>query len=150
MAADETDQVARLFHAVWHETQSHLQDPRRGRFRDLAFFQNRVSERSARTIVASSQPDILGFACWTGTELNSLFVASSARCLGLGSVLLEAAESAMRSAGATHLSLDCLVGNQLARRFYERHGWQVTGERNWEDETPEGPAWAKSWTMVKP
>ena len=149
MHSGELEAVAKLFYDVWHETQRHLQDPKRGKFRYLGFFQNRIHERKAHTLVAANGIHILGFACWTGGHFNSLFVAKEARSSGLGSTLLQAAEAEMCNSGVAKFELDCLVGNEAGRRFYERHGWHISGERYWEDETSEGPAWARAWVMEK-
>jgi GNAT superfamily N-acetyltransferase len=149
METPEQDAVARLFHDVWHETQSHLQDPRRGRFRDIGFFRKRLVDHAGRTLLACAEDEILGFGCWTGGHFDSLFVRTAARGGGVGQELLEAIEVQMAAGGTDHFVLDCLIGNTAGRRFYERHGWHVSHERYWEDETPEGPAWARSWVMVK-
>lgn len=59
-------------------------------------------------------------------ELAKLLVHRSARNLGLGTRLMQAAEQAARSAGATLLVLDTETGS-AAERMYERLGWMRVG-----------------------
>ena len=51
-----------------------------------------------------------------------LIVGSAVRGTGIGGVLMDAAESAAREAGAGRLTLDVVVRNIRAQRFYERRG----------------------------
>ena len=55
--------------------------------------------------------------------LNDLFVAESARRLGVASRLLEKAADFGRSIGAAALSLSTALDNAPAQRLYESHGW---------------------------
>jgi len=59
----------------------------------------------------------------TGVIVN-LYVRPSARDRGLGSRLLEAAESELAEAGVDTVTLDVLAANEAARRFYARHGYR--------------------------
>jgi ribosomal protein S18 acetylase RimI-like enzyme len=57
----------------------------------------------------------------------SLACAPDARGLGIGGRLLTFAETLL-SGEATHLFLCVSSFNERARRFYERHGYQIVGE----------------------
>jgi ribosomal protein S18 acetylase RimI-like enzyme len=57
--------------------------------------------------------------------VHNLFVAPAARGRGLGSALLAAAESELIDGGADVVSLEAMARNEGARRFYERHGYDV-------------------------
>lgn len=69
--------------------------------------------------------------------LISMYVSSSARGQGVGSLLLEAVEDWAVSRGAEILRLHVVAENHPARRLYERHGLVVTGEVD--REAPEDP-----------
>ena len=69
--------------------------------------------------------------------VHNLFVTPAARGCGLGSALLAAAESALTDSGADVVSLEAMAGNERARRFYERHGYEV---HRVELEKPTNPA----------
>jgi GNAT superfamily N-acetyltransferase len=144
------EETAYLFHRVWHETQSRFQDPRIARYRDLDFFLKRVAERQARTLIAIEDDSCVGFATWTGAKLNSLFVEGLARGRGIGGMLCEKAEKRMAVDGWTELYLDCLEGNDAARRFYEARGWRVASLEVLKSETPEGLCQVGAWRMMKP
>jgi ribosomal protein S18 acetylase RimI-like enzyme len=50
------------------------------------------------------------------------------RSAGIGAALLRVTEDEIRQAGHQRVTLLCMVGNEGARRFYERHGWRWLGE----------------------
>lgn len=56
--------------------------------------------------------------------LNDLFVASTARRLGVGSALLQAAAEYGRSVGAVRLVLSTELTNTTAQSLYEALGWK--------------------------
>ncbi len=55
--------------------------------------------------------------------LEDLYVASSARRLGVGAAVLARAETFARSAGADALSLTTAIDNHDAQRLYASAGW---------------------------
>jgi GNAT superfamily N-acetyltransferase len=56
-------------------------------------------------------------------EIDELFVVPSQRGSGIGSKLLNVAESEFRRAGCTNVSLQLSRDNDFARLFYHRHGY---------------------------
>ena len=46
----------------------------------------------------------------------------------IGPLLLDCAEAILEGHGARDVVIGVLAGNDGARRFYERHGFRVTGE----------------------
>jgi GNAT superfamily N-acetyltransferase len=56
-------------------------------------------------------------------EIDELFVLPEARSRGLGTRLLEAAESALARSGCVRLQLQLGTGNAQARAFYQRRGY---------------------------
>jgi GNAT superfamily N-acetyltransferase len=61
------------------------------------------------------------------SELVAIYVDPEHWRRGVGSVLLEAAQSRAASSGATEMSLWTLTENAPAQAFYERHGWRRDG-----------------------
>ena len=55
--------------------------------------------------------------------LNDLYVVSSHRCHGVGSLLLEAAVAHAQSEQAVRISLTTNVANATAQSVYEAQGW---------------------------
>jgi ribosomal protein S18 acetylase RimI-like enzyme len=62
-----------------------------------------------------------------GRELRRLHVHANHRNSGVGARLMTAALAAMRAAGAAEFYRDVWEPNAGARRFYERHGFEVVG-----------------------
>jgi len=56
--------------------------------------------------------------------VSNLFVVPERRGEGIGSALLDAAEQALREAGAEVVALEALADNDRAREFYATHGYE--------------------------
>jgi ribosomal protein S18 acetylase RimI-like enzyme len=93
----------------------------------------RLDDRSAWTRVATSEDQALGVVSWRpvegGARLSWLFVDPSERGGELAGELLDAAVGAMREAGHSEAELFVHDGNDRARAFYERHGWEPGTDR---------------------
>lgn len=74
-------------------------------------------------LVAEEEGRPVGFASLFEAEnfLHNLFVAPEAQGRGIGLALLKAAQATFTHTGA----LKCLVKNERALRFYQRHGWET-------------------------
>ncbi len=59
------------------------------------------------------------------------------------------AETQQRAAGHSLIWLACGIGNDRARRFYEKAGWRMAGTRQVEAETAEDPVTLEIWRMEK-
>ena len=57
-------------------------------------------------------------------EIDEFFVAPPHRGLGIGNLMLQAAEAQFRIQGCTNVSLQLGRGNEAARKFYRRHGFE--------------------------
>jgi len=55
--------------------------------------------------------------------IENLYVQPESRNDGIGSTLLETAEARLRQEGVETIALEVLVGNERAREFYARHGY---------------------------
>ncbi len=60
--------------------------------------------------------------------LHAIAVDKAIRVDGVGSVLMDSFEEQACSNGSTRLCLDVSIKNEVARRFYERRGWNVESE----------------------
>jgi ribosomal-protein-alanine N-acetyltransferase len=90
-----------------------------------------VRRHGAITLVATDADtgQIGGFIVVHGGRAGHVItidVAASARRVGLGSMLLRAAEERLRSVGARAVGLETAVDNIGALAFYKRHGYSVT------------------------
>jgi ribosomal protein S18 acetylase RimI-like enzyme len=65
----------------------------------------------------------------TQARLVSMWTAPTHRMLGVGALLIRAAENWARGAGANTMSLMVTSNNQSAQLFYERLGFTFTGVR---------------------
>ncbi|WP_246407821.1 GNAT family N-acetyltransferase [Microvirga lupini] len=87
--------------------------------RDRMFFAERFASSWQRMLVAISEAKPAGFLLMSDSHIDMLFMDPDVRSRGGGALLLQEAERR----GAK--SLECFRDNHAARRFYERHGWQV-------------------------
>ena len=72
--------------------------------------------------------------------VHNLYVVPYRRNEGIGSRLLDAAESDLADSGVDRVSLEALAANEAGRRFYERHGYRphrVELEKRVETDTKE-------------
>jgi len=67
--------------------------------------------------------------------------------VGLGRTVLDWAADQVRSAGRSHLCLDCLGTNERLRRFYEELGFRLVGEVPGPADHPHSAAHG-SWTAA--
>lgn len=86
--------------------------------------------------IARVDDDIVGFVMFD-MELGSLattrqrglihniYVVPERRGDGIGSELLAAAERDLAARGADTVGLEVMAGNEAARRFYRRHGYEA-------------------------
>jgi GNAT superfamily N-acetyltransferase len=87
--------------------------------------------------VAEAGGEIVGVATRTGPELRALYVVPDAWGTGAARALTEAVLAAVRAGGSTEATLWVVEANARARRFYEREGWEPTGDTR---DTVFGPA----------
>ncbi|WP_312242142.1 GNAT family N-acetyltransferase [Pantoea sp.] len=74
-------------------------------------------------LVAEKEGRRVGFAGLLENDnfLHSLYIDPDWQGQGIGSALLEAVQARFTSTGA----LKCLLKNEAAQAFYEKHGWQA-------------------------
>lgn len=93
-------------------------------------------ERLTRTLVVEHGGEIVGWAGYgdardadaPGTgELWGIYAHPDAWSTGVGGLLIDAVEQALRAEGHEQAYLWVLDGNERASAFYERHGWHADG-----------------------
>jgi len=99
-----------------------------------AFLQARFEHGQSVVLLAESQGQTVGFTqlypSFSSVSmarvfvLNDLFVAPTARRMGVGEALLNAAADHARQLGAVRLSLTTNVQNLPAQSLYESMGWE--------------------------
>ncbi|MCZ4271886.1 GNAT family N-acetyltransferase [Maritalea porphyrae] len=147
--SDELGKIANLYHQVWHETQAPHQHQDIASFRDISFMQERIDAFYPNIIIALDEGNLVALVIAKEARLSQLFVANTVRGMGVGQRLLELGEAKLVAEGALRATLNCLVGNDGARRFYERNGWQVSETQSKTAQTHSGSVTIKAWEMEK-
>ena len=91
-----------------------------------------INHAGAFTLVAAEAQKIQGFIVIQGGKAGHVItidVSPRARRLGVGSLLLRAAEQRLASIGGRMVNLETAVDNVSALAFYKRHGYSVV--RTW-------------------
>jgi GNAT superfamily N-acetyltransferase len=134
----DLDVLAKLWFDGWQDAHADiLPDPLR-EVRTLSSFRERLAARDNPVRVATLGDVPQGFAILKDDELYQFYVAAAARGSGLAGELMADALAMLREAGHARAWLACAIGNGRARRFYEKMGWELTGEITIELPTPDG------------
>ena len=141
--------VARLYHAVWHETHARFMPAEERRLRTPAFFVARMAGLLPTTLVVERDGMVSGFAAWTGRLLGQLYVDRAHRGSGLAVALLAETERRMAQQDIETAELHCVVGNERACRFYERTNWRHAGRVSETVAGPNGAVAVEFWCMTK-
>jgi GNAT superfamily N-acetyltransferase len=145
----EVLRIAALYHAVWHETQAPFMPIEECTRRTSSFFVERVSALLTTVLVEEREGSIVGFSAWSGHLFGQIFVSRDFRGTNVAPTLMAAAERKMAHRGIAEAELHCVVGNDRARRFYERMGWTCQGEI-WEPVLGKGgEVGVAFWRMTK-
>jgi len=142
-------QLAAIYHSVWHETQAPFMPPEECKLRTPHFFEKRMSALLATTLVADCAGSIVGFVSWQDHLVGQLYVSAGHRGRGLAAELITASEIEMAKLGIKVAELHCIVGNDRARRFYERMSWQHGGEIQKQVLGSHGFVGVAFWRMTK-
>jgi GNAT superfamily N-acetyltransferase len=140
---EDAESFVCAYEAAWDATMGAIV----GRpLQELAPFEERIErfrtgleqpQPDASVWVAERDGDLVGVAVGVGAELRALFVVPEAWGSGAANALMEAVLGAIGSGGAQEATLWVVEENGRARRFYEREGWELTGETR---ASPVGPA----------
>jgi ribosomal protein S18 acetylase RimI-like enzyme len=147
--AAEIDDLARLWHDVWHETHAPLSPPELTRLRTLESFRERLKAALPNIHVVGPPGGPVGFCVLKGEELYQLFVSPGARGSGVAAALITDAEARLAKSGVETAWLTCAIGNDRAARFYQKSGWRLAGTVVNPAETSNGPFPVKVWRYEK-
>jgi GNAT superfamily N-acetyltransferase len=145
----EIDDLARLWHAGWHEAHASLSPPELTRLRTLDSFRARLQAAFANIRVAGPVGAPIGFYVIKGDELYQLFVAREAHGSGVAAALMAGAEASLAEQGVETAWLACAIGNNRAARFYEKSGWRLACKIVDQAETSSGPFPVEVWRYEK-
>lgn len=112
------DQLAGLDEHIWQRT---LRRP--GRHNILALDDGHIQGVVSYGKPRHGEPAMAGLG-----ELMAIYVLPHLQGQGIGSILLRRAETGLAELRFKHFALWVLADNQLARKFYEAHGWQKSGQ----------------------
>ncbi|MGX1196841.1 GNAT superfamily N-acetyltransferase [Parvibaculum sp. MBR-TMA-1.3b-4.2] len=121
-SAGDIPALAFVWKDSWYESHAALSF---GKEPDQTYFEARAAKLLPDCLIARKEGEPVGLVSWQENELYQLFVLPGVYGGGLAAELIERAETAMREAGHKQLFLLCRVGNDRARAFYEKQGWQV-------------------------
>lgn len=141
--------IARLWHAGWKDAHEGLVPPSLSVLRDAESFRARTDRWLEGFTLAEVNGALAGFFLLHEDELNQFYVAAPHRGTGLARGLLGAAEAALADSGHERTWLACTLGNDRARRFYERQGWEHAGTVAYHAETSRAPVALRVWRMEK-
>lgn len=98
-----------------------------------ASFRGLLRRPDASILIAELDGQIVGYAaCWAvyeQGELGNIAVAPEYRGRGIAKRLMDAVIEDMRERGVRELFLEVRVTNEVARRLYERYGFEEIGWR---------------------
>ena len=145
----EIDRLACLWHDVWHETHAPLLPAALVGLRTLPGFRDRLRAALPDVFAAGPVDAPAGFYVLKGDELCHLFVSPASRGAGLAAKMVADAEARLAARGVAIAWLICMIGNHRAARFYEKHGWRLTGTIDHPAETSAGPFPLVQWRFEK-
>lgn len=124
---------------TWQRTVDRIFGPLHGHdWRDRWRRRVEKATQEQTILVLEENNEMLGYACGTLDttlglgHIDILAVDPSAQGKGYGLKLLRAIEDHFQSQGATHVTLESLVDNEIANALYERHGYQRLAQHiNW-------------------
>lgn len=126
-SAGDIPALARVWHDAWHSSHAEI-DPDVAARRPIEFFNERIGTALPNCAVAVVEGDVIGFASWQGDSIGQVFVMPAFHGRGIAALVIGAAENALQDAGFERITLFCRTGNDRARAFYEKQGWEVVGE----------------------
>lgn len=147
--ADDLTPLGQLWIDGWHEAHDAISSPELMRLRTDQSFHDRMASFGDQTRCTGLVGAPTGLCVVQNDELHQLFTSPAVRGAGVAQALIADAEERVRVAGYEKIWLDVAIGNDRARRFYEKMGWWMRGEEVVELFTQEGPLPTKLWVFEK-
>ncbi len=145
----QADQVCAIWDAGWHEAHAEIVPSALRDLRTTESFLDRTRENLASTRVAVEGATVLGLCMIKEDELYQMYVSHRARGSGVARALIQDAEKRIGLIGYNTAWLACAIGNERARRFYERSGWSNTGQHLVDLDTSDGAFSLEVWRFEK-
>lgn len=145
----EASMLARIWHEGWRDAHVSIVPEALTRIRTLESFEERMIAGIGDVWVAGALGAPLGFYVLNGDELDLLFVSAQWRGRDVAPALIADAEERLREGGTRLARLDCVIGNERAARFYEKHGWRRGGTVSSRLETTAGLFELDMWRYEK-
>ncbi|MEV0245559.1 GNAT family N-acetyltransferase [Nocardia sp. NPDC050712] len=147
--AADAPAVAQLWYDGWREAHLGNVSEELVAIRSRESFDTRAAQLVPVTIVATVDGAVAGFVMVEHDEVEQVYLGARHRGSGVATLLLAAAEQAVRDHGQRRAWLAVVAGNTRARRFYERNGWLDDGEFVHAAPGPDGPVPVPSHRYVK-
>lgn len=109
------------------------------------FFAGRIAEAETETWVAEADGRVVGFVLLTPTWLDHLYVHPEVQGQGIGTALLQLAQS-LRPDG---FGLWVFESNTPARALYRRHGLREVERTDGSENEEKAPDIKMTWTRVR-
>jgi GNAT superfamily N-acetyltransferase len=128
--ADEADTLLRIQRTAAVAAFAHIFPPERYPFPDDAVrdgWRTALDDPEVEVFLAEVDGKEVASVSVGHGYLRTLFVLPTHWCAGVGSALHDHALARLEAMNVVEPKLWTLVDNTVARRFYERRGWSVTG-----------------------
>lgn len=145
----KTAEVVELWFAGWYEAHSKIIPDQLIKLRTRESFRERLLKNTANTRIAISGGDVLGLCMLKDDELYQMYVSPKARGTGLAQALITDADNRFQLSGYKVAWLACAIGNDRAKRFYEKCGWRFAGVETVDLDTSEGAFSLDVWRFEK-
>ena len=146
--ASDVEFVAKLWEILWHSAHSNIVPQELVRLRTRESFVQRTHELINHIRVCGSG-EAQGFSITRKDELYQLYVSATAQGTGLAKLLIEDAETQIKTSGFSRCWLVCAVGNERASAFYKKRGWELKRTETHELETSEDAFLLECWRFEK-
>lgn len=146
---EDAPAVALLWWRGWQDAHAQILPAELAKHRTLESFEARLRQADGMARVVGPSDTPFGFYLLKGEELNQFYVAETARGTGLAAALIADAEVCLTDNGVKRAWLACAIGNWRAARFYEKAGWELSGDVVIPLETPDETFDLRIWRYEK-
>jgi ribosomal protein S18 acetylase RimI-like enzyme len=147
---DDAPAVAEIWRAGWHDGHHGNVPDALVAIRTDESFATRAAQRVADTVVAVVGDAVAGFIMVVDDEVEQVYVDGDHRGTGVAAALLTESERIVAANGHARAWLAVAVGNDRARRFYEKRGWVDEGVFDYPAASADGPIAVPCHRYAKP
>ncbi len=121
----DMDELARVWHAAWHDGHADYVPTKMLAIRDLGYFQRTLPEFTDKCRVVGPVGAPVGLCVVIDNRIDRLFIAAPARGKGLARVLIHDAEARIAAQGHQQCQIECVEQNTRAAGVYEHLGYAL-------------------------